>query len=229
MVVCINYFGVRFFGEFEFWLSSFNVIVILGFILLSLILMIGGGPDHDRKGFRYWKNPGAFNHYMEGDAGRFLAFWSTMISATFAYLGTELVGVTVAEAQNPRRAIPRATKLTFWHILVFYVLSVLLLGTLVPYNDQKLPYNNSKFAKPSGSAAASAFVVAIENSGIPVLSHIINACILLFVFSAANSDLYIATRTLYGLAPEGKGPRSLPKLTDAVFLSMRWQFALPSP
>lgn len=207
-IVCINYFGVRFFGEFEFWLSSFKVIVILGIILLSFILMLGGGPDHDRKGFRYWKSPGAFNHYiMEGDAGRFLAFWSTMVSATFAYLGTELVGVTVGEAQNPRRAIPRAIKLTFWRILVFYVLSVLLVGTLVPYNDKKLPYNNSKFAKSSSSAAASPFVVAIENSGIPVLSHILNACILLFVFSAANSDLYIATRTIYGLAREGKAPK----------------------
>lgn len=207
-IVCINYFGVRFFGEFEFWLSSFKVIVILGIILLSFILMLGGGPDHDRKGFRYWKNPGAFNHYiMEGDAGRFLAFWSTMVSATFAFLGTELVGVTVGEAQNPRRAIPRAIKLTFWRILVFYVLSVLLVGTLVPYNDVKLPYNNKKFAKSASSAAASPFVVAIENSGIPVLSHILNASILLFVFSAANSDLYIATRTIYGLAREGKAPK----------------------
>ncbi|KAJ5733741.1 Dicarboxylic amino acid permease [Penicillium malachiteum] len=204
LIVCINYFGVRFFGEFEFWLSSFKVIVILGIILLSFILMLGGGPDHDRKGFRYWKNPGAFNTYIEkGDAGRFLAFWSTMVSATFAYLGTELVGVTVGEAQNPRRTIPRAIKLTFWRILVFYVLSVLLVGTLVPYNDKKLAFA----VGASSSAAASPFVVAIELSGIPVLSHILNACILLFVFSAANSDLYIATRTIYGLAREGKAPK----------------------
>jgi amino acid transporter len=128
-----------------------------------------------------------------------------MVSATFAYLGTELVGVTVGEAQNPRRTIPRAIKLTFWRILVFYVLSVLLVGTLVPYNDKKLAFAIGA----SSSAAASPFVVAIELSGIPVLSHIINACILLFVFSAANSDLYIATRTIYGLARENKAPKIL--------------------
>lgn len=204
MIVAINYFGVKFFGEFEFWLSSFKVVVIIGIILLSFILMLGGGPDHDRKGFRYWKNPGAFNTYIkEGDAGRFLAFWSTMVSATFAYLGTELVGVTVGEAQNPRKTIPRAIKLTFYRILFFYVLSVLLVGTLVPYNDKKLAFA----VGASSSAAASPFVVAIENSGIPVLSHILNACILLFVFSAANSDLYIATRTIYGLARENKAPK----------------------
>jgi len=57
-IVVINYFGIRFFGELEFWLSSFKVIVIIGIILFSLVLALGGGPDHDRKGFRYWKNPG---------------------------------------------------------------------------------------------------------------------------------------------------------------------------
>ena len=51
-IVCINYFGIRFFGEFEFWLSTIKVIVIVGVIILSLILALGGGPDHDRKGFR---------------------------------------------------------------------------------------------------------------------------------------------------------------------------------
>ncbi|KAL2013600.1 hypothetical protein VTN00DRAFT_1125 [Thermoascus crustaceus] len=207
LIICINYFGVRFFGEFEFWLSSFKVIVILGLILLSLILALGGGPDHDRKGFRYWKKPGAFNSYIEEGtpAGRFYAFWATMVSATFAYLGTELVGVTVGEAQNPRRTIPRAIKLTFYRILVFYVLSVFLLGMIVPYNSPKLLFA----IDADSSAAASPFVVAIELAGIPALPDILNACILLFVFSAANSDLYIATRTIYGLSREGKAPAFL--------------------
>lgn len=206
-IVVINYVGVRFFGEFEFWLSSFKVIVVIGLILLCFILMLGGGPDHDRKGFRYWKNPGAFNTYIDdGAAGRFYAFWSTMVTATFAYLGTELVGVTVGEAQNPRKAIPRAIKLTFYRILFFYVLSVLLLGTLVPYNSKELVFaaNSS-----TSNAAASPFVVAIKLASIPILPHILNACILIFVFSAANSDLYIATRTIYGLSREGKAPAFL--------------------
>ncbi|OAX83777.1 hypothetical protein ACJ72_01861 [Emergomyces africanus] len=194
------------FGEFEFWLSSFKVIVVVALILLSFILVLGGGPDHDRKGFRYWKNPGAFNTYItEGPEGRFLAFWSTMVSATFAYLGTELVGVTVGEAQNPRKTIPRAIKLTFFRIIFFYILSVFLLGMLVPYDSKELAFAT----KASSSAAASPFVVAIKLSGIKVLPGILNACILVFVFSAANSDLYIATRTIYGLAREGKAPRIL--------------------
>lgn len=66
VIVCINYFGVKFFGEFEFWLSSLKVVVIVALILLSLILALGGGPTGDRTGFRYWKDPGAFKAYIAG-------------------------------------------------------------------------------------------------------------------------------------------------------------------
>lgn len=133
-----------------------------------------------------------------------------MITATFAYLGTELVGVTVGEAQNPRKTIPRAIRLTFYRILFFYVLSVLLLGMLVPYDSPLL----SDATKLSNTSRASPFVVAITLSGINTLPGILNGCILLFVFSAANSDLYIASRTIYGLAAEGKAPAILAR-TDA--------------
>lgn len=78
-IVCINYFGVKFFGEFEFWLSSIKVLIIVAVIFLSFILMLGGGPDHDRKGFRYWKDPGAFAPYLaKGSLGNFIGLWSTM-------------------------------------------------------------------------------------------------------------------------------------------------------
>ena len=64
-ILFINYFGIRLFGEIEFWLSTFKVITIVGLIILSLVLALGGGPDHDRKGFRYWKEPGAFKPYIK--------------------------------------------------------------------------------------------------------------------------------------------------------------------
>ncbi|KAF2759123.1 hypothetical protein EJ05DRAFT_475351 [Pseudovirgaria hyperparasitica] len=218
-ILCINYFGIKFFGEFEFWLSSIKVVVIVGLILLSFILMLGGGPDKDRKGFRYWRNPGAFKeltigaNHITGDTGRFLAFWASMVTAVFAYLGTELVGVTVGEAQNPRKTVPRAIKLTFYRILFFYVLSVLLLGMNVPYNSPELIFANkgTNGGANKSSASASPFVVAIRLAEIPHLPGILNACILIFVFSAANSDLYIASRTIYGLASQGKAPRILAK------------------
>lgn len=208
VIIAINYLGVRFFGEFEFWLSSLKVLVVIGIIILCLVIAAGGVPGREATGFHYWSNPGAFAEYIDkGATGRFLAFWSSMVNAVFAYLGTELVGVTVGEAQNPRRNVPRAIKLTFWRIAVFYICSVFLLGMVVPYNSPELAFAN----KNKNSASASPFVVAVKLAGITFLPGFLNACILIFVFSASNSDLYIASRTIHGLALKGQAPKFLAK------------------
>lgn len=202
-ITCINYFGIKFFGELEFWLSSIKVVTIVGVIILSFLLAVGAGPG-PATGFKYYKNPGAFKPYIDtGAAGKFYGFWSSLVNAVFAYLGTELIGVTVGEAQNPRKTIPRAIKLTFYRILFFYCLAVFFLGMLVPYNSEEL-----RFANGAGTrASASPFVVAIKLAHIKVLPGFLNACILLFTFSASNSDLYIASRTIYGLAEQGHAPK----------------------
>jgi len=202
-IIAINYFGIKFFGELEFWLSTIKVLTIVGVIFLSFLLVVGAGPQ-PATGFKYWKKPGAFAEYIDkGAAGKFYGFWSSFVNAVFAYLGTELIGVTVGEAQNPRKTIPRAIKLTFYRILFFYCLAVFFLGMLVPYDDNLLAFANKATAK----ASASPFVVAIRIAGIRQLPGILNACILLFTFSASNSDLYIASRTIYGLAEQGHAPR----------------------
>ncbi|CAN9121028.1 unnamed protein product [Alternaria alternata] len=202
-IIAINYFGIKFFGELEFWLSSIKVVTIVGVILLSFLLAVGAGPG-GATGFKYYDDPGAFKPYITtGSAGKFYGFWSSLVNAVFAYLGTELIGVTVGEAQNPRKTIPRAIKLTFYRILFFYCLSVFFLGMIVPYDSPELAFAN----KATTGASASPFVVAIRIAKIPHLPGIVNACILLFTFSASNSDLYIASRTIYGLAVEGHAPK----------------------
>ena len=98
------------YGEAEFIFSSIKVVTIVGLLILGLILDLGGGPNHDRLGFRYWKNPGPFNqfHDIPGAKGRFLAWWAVMSQAAFAFLGTEIVAMAAAEARNPRRHISKA-------------------------------------------------------------------------------------------------------------------------
>jgi amino acid transporter len=87
-IIAINYFGVKFFGEFEFWLSSIKVVVIVGLIFLSFLLAVGAGPKGEATGFKYYKNPGGFKPYLlKGDSGKFLGFWASLINAVFAYLG----------------------------------------------------------------------------------------------------------------------------------------------
>ncbi|KAK7426419.1 amino acid transporter [Neonectria magnoliae] len=214
-VVLINWLGVRFFGEFEFWLSSFKVLVLVALMLVTVVIAAGGGPDGDPRGFRYWRDPGAFAVEDAWDVSpamaRFLGVWSTMIVATFAYLGTELVGVTVGEAQNPRKTIPRAIRLTFFRILFFYCLSVFLLGLCVPYDSKDLTFSAGGAA---GGASASPFVVAVKLAGFKTLPAIVNGCVVVFIFSGATSDLYIASRTLYGLASDGDAPAIFKKTDD---------------
>ena len=82
---------------------------------------------------------------------------------------------------------------------------------IVPYNAPLLAFANEQ---PRPGSNASPFVVAAKLAGVRVLPHIINACILIFVFSASNSDLYIASRTLYGLASDRSAP-AIFKKTDA--------------
>lgn len=99
-VFAINILGVRYFGEVEFWLSFMKIITLTGLILLGLIINLGGVPDQPRLGFTYWKDGKAFKEYKtDGDVGRFLGFVSALVNALFAFMGTELVGVTVGEAK----------------------------------------------------------------------------------------------------------------------------------
>lgn len=208
VITTINIFGVRFFGEVEFWFSVIKVCTCLGLIILLLVIALGGGPTGDRLGFRYWQDPGAFREYeeperdllIEGDIGRFFSFLSAFVTSVFAYSGCELVGITFPECSRPRKAIPKAIYLTFYRIVIFYSLNILLLGMCVPFNDERL------LGASGTTASASPFVIAIFNAQIRGLDHLINAAILIFIISAAACDMYVGSRTMYGLSVSGYSP-----------------------
>ncbi|KAI9826420.1 MAG: hypothetical protein M1819_007383 [Sarea resinae] len=205
VVICLNIFAVAIYGEAEFIFASIKIITIVGLLLLALILDLGGGPTHDRLGFRYWKNPGAMKEYIgSGDTGRFLGLFSTLVNAAFSYGGVEMVAVAAGEAENPRKNIPKAVRRVFWRILFFYVLGSLAIGVLVPYNDSRLLSAQSSGAP---GAAASPWVIAIYRAGIPVLPSIINAVILTSASSSANAFLYTGSRYLFSLAQNKQAPR----------------------
>lgn len=93
MILALNIFVVSAFGEAEFWFSSLKLIAICGLIILGIVLFFGGGPNHDRLGFRYWKHGQAFLEYdAKGDTGRFLGFWHAFAKAGFSFiLSPELI------------------------------------------------------------------------------------------------------------------------------------------
>ena len=205
LVICLNIFAVSIYGEAEFVFASLKIITIIGLLLLAFILDLGGGPNHDRLGFRYWKHPGAMNEYIaKGAEGRFLGLWSTLVNAAFAYGGVEMVAVAAGEAENPRRNIPKAVRRVFWRILFFYVLGALAIGVLVPFND---PHLLKAIKTGAPGAARSPWVIALYRAGIPVLPSIINAVILTSASSSANAFLYTGSRYLFGLAQNRQAPR----------------------
>jgi amino acid transporter len=201
VVITINMLGAGAYGEAEFWFASIKVLTITGLIILGIILDLGGGPDHDRIGFRYWKNPGPFVQFkgISGAEGRFLGWWAVLDNAAFSFIGTEIVAIAAGETKNPRRNLPRAIRRVYIRILLFYILGTFVIGLLVPSN-------NSELVLASG-AAASPFVIAIQTAGIKSLPSIINACLLTSAWSAGSSDLYTSSRALYGLAVSGNAPK----------------------
>lgn len=194
VVIAINFFGVRAYGEAEFIFSSIKVLAVVGFIIVSIVLAAGGGPTGNYVGAKYWHDPGAFSNGFKGVA-------SVFVTAAFSFAGTELVGLTAAEAKNPRHALPKATKQVFWRILMFYVVSLTLIAFLVPYNDPRLMNGSS-----SVDISASPFVIAINNGGIKVLPSIMNVVILISVISVGSSCVYATTRTVTSLAEQGLAP-----------------------
>ncbi|KAE8154873.1 amino acid permease/ SLC12A domain-containing protein [Aspergillus avenaceus] len=211
----INVLVVHLFGEAEFWLSGGKVILLLILFLFTFITMVGGNPQHDAYGFRYWKNPGAFAEYRStGDLGRFEGFLSCLWTAAFTIVGPEYLSIAGAETKRPRAILKTAFKTIYFRFVAFFVLGACCVGIVVPWNDATLQANLAGDSTASG-AAGSPYVIAMMNLNIPVLPHLVNALLILTVFSAGNTLTYCATRSVYSLALAGHAPKALRKTTKS--------------
>lgn len=194
-VFFITMMGVRWYGEAEFVFCLIKVITVIGFIILGIVLICGGGPTGDFVGGRYWRNPGAF-------ANGFKGVCSVFVTATFSFGGTEMIGLGAAEAADPVKAVPKAVRQVFVRIAVFYFGTIVVIATLVPYNDGRLMNATS-----SVDATTSPFVIAIVSGGIRGLPSVINAVILIAVLSVGNASVYACSRSLNSLAEQGMAPK----------------------
>ncbi|KAK9328468.1 amino acid permease-domain-containing protein [Lipomyces starkeyi] len=196
LIVVINFFGAKGYGEAEFVFSMIKVIAVVGFIILGVVLVCGGGPVGGYIGGKYWHNPGAFSYGFKGVC-------SVFVTAAFAFAGTELVGLAAAETANPRKTLPSAVKQVFWRITLFYIVALTLVGLLVPYDNERL------LGASSVDATASPFVIAITNAGISGLPSVMNVVIMIAVLSVGNSSIYGCSRTLACLAEMNQAPKFL--------------------
>ncbi|KAF3164262.1 hypothetical protein TWF788_001210 [Orbilia oligospora] len=241
MVLAVNCFNVRVYGELEYWFGLLKIMTILGLIILMVIINAGGAPNHAPIRFRNWEFPnGPFrqhlvtydgvkqwrNQFFEypditGPGANFLATWGSFTIAAFSFLGTEIVAVAAGEAANSRQALPSAVRRLFWRIAIFYVLGIFVVGLNVPStHDRLLQFHDSTVGAATGPqegfsalGSKSPWVIAIMESSIPILPAIINGIFVFCAWSAGNSHLYASSRTLYGLSLEGKAPRIFRRCT----------------
>ncbi|GAM82393.1 hypothetical protein ANO11243_003720 [Dothideomycetidae sp. 11243] len=209
VITALNFLPVSFYGEVEFYFASIKVITVIGFMIFAICIDAGAGQQ-GYLGFHTWSNTGAFASYLVPDdpaLGKFVAIWSTMITAGFSYQGTELVGIAAGETTNPRKNVPSAIKKTFYRIVFFFVLSVFFIGLLIPYTNDRL-------AAGTTNASGSPFVIAADLAGVKALPSIINAVLLCVVLSAANSNVYSGSRILVGLTESRCAPQFLAKTTS---------------
>ncbi|TGO47544.1 hypothetical protein BCON_0273g00080 [Botryotinia convoluta] len=196
-VTFISLCGIKTFGEAEYAFSILKVTAIIGFIILGAVINCTGTPETGYIGGMYWTDPGAFNYGFKG-------FCNILVTAAFSFAGTELVALAAAETYNPSKSLPTAIKQVFWRIVLFYILSITIIGLLVPYNSPSLIS-----AANASTNKASPFIIAIQSAGITGLDSVMNVVILIAVLSVANSCVFGSSRLLASLAAQGQAPRPL--------------------
>ena len=205
LLTATNLVSVRSYGEFEFWFASIKVAAIVVFIAIVAGYLLGIGAG-DSLGLSNLTAHGGF--VPKGGA----TILSGVVIVVFAFVGAEIVTIAAAEADEPERAVARATNQVVARVLVFYVLAVFLIVCVVPWNDAKL--------------GDSPFITALERIGIPGSADIMNAIVVTAVLSCLNSGIYVASRMLFALARRGDAPQRLVELNgrgvpvNAILLSV---------
>jgi lysine-specific permease len=212
LLLLVNTQNVSRFGEAEYWISMVKVSTVLIFISIGIIIDIFGFPTSSSPtridppstgpiGFQNWFiHDAPFKNGLHG-------LFSIISIAFFAFGGTELVGVSAGEVQNPKKNVPRAINSTFWRILFFYIGSIGIIGLLIPHDDPTLSLSAS-----TEDVQIAPFTLILKRAGLHSASNIMNAVILTAVISAANSAMYAASRTLVSMSARGDAPSWLGKV-----------------
>ena len=183
-LIAINTMHVGSFGEFEFWFAIIKVIAIVAFILLGLGLIFGLGPMRAVGFSNLTAHSGFLPHGLKG-------VWLAMTLTLTSYMGVEILGVTAGEAVQPEKTIPRAMRTVSVRLILFYVLSMMVMLSITPWD------------RMGSGITGSPFVFAFATAGIPFAGGIMNLVVITAALSSANTNLYLTTRTLFSLSRDG--------------------------
>ncbi|MGW8971406.1 amino acid permease [Streptomyces platensis] len=190
-----NLTAVKNFGEFEFWFSAIKVTTIVAFLVLGLLGILG--VFGDAPGTSHLTGHGGF--FPTGVAG--LA--AGLLTTISGFAGLETVTIAAAESDDPSRNVARAVRTAVWRIAVFYIGSMAVVVTLVPWNDPKV-------------AKDGPYVTVLDTLGIPAAGTIMQIVVLVALLSAMNANIYGSSRMAFSLVSRGQGPRFLSKVTRGV-------------
>jgi len=188
VINAINLSNVKHFGEMEFWFAVIKVVAIIGMILFGGYLLISGTGGPQASITNLWAQGGFL---PKGWSGLVLSLAIIM----FSFGGLELVGITAAEADNPRKSIPKAVNQVIYRILIFYIGALAVLLALFPWAQIK--------------EGSSPFVMIFSALGNDVTANILNLVVLTAALSVYNSCVYCNSRMLHGLAMQGNAPKLL--------------------
>ena len=191
LINAINMFQVKIYGEMEFWFSLIKVAAIVSMIGFGAWMLATGNGGPDASVANLWQYGGFFPN---GIGGLTLA----MAVIMFSFGGLELVGITAAEADDPKRSIPKATNQVIYRILLFYVGALTILLSLYPW--QKVVEGGSPFVM---------IFHALDSN---VVATVLNVVVLTAALSVYNSCVYCNSRMLFGLAVQGDAPKTLLKV-----------------
>ncbi|MFI1400033.1 amino acid permease [Streptomyces sp. NPDC020681] len=195
VLTATNLASVSSYGEFEFWFAGIKVVAISAFVLIGVLAVFGVLPGSD--------NPGAgFAHLT--DAGGFLpngagAILTGVLMVVFSFMGSEIVTLAAGESEDPQRAVTKATNSVIWRIGVFYLGSIFVVLTLLPWNDKSIIDKGS-------------YVAALDSIGIAHAGQIMNVIVLTAVLSCLNSGLYTASRMAFSLGQRGDAPKAFARV-----------------
>lgn len=192
-VTAVNLTGVGTFGTAESVLSAIKAFAVVAFVVIGVVLIVFGLPDHPATGVSNWTAHGGF--VPEGA----LSIWLVMAIVLFSFAGIELVAVTAPEAKEPGSALRTALRTLVLRLALFYLGAIAVMLAVLPWTGYA----------PGHSAESSPFVTMFAAAGIPAAASVTNFVVLVTALSAANANLYAAGRMLHSLGDDGLAPRAL--------------------
>lgn len=192
-----NLTAVGNFGEFEFWFAALKVAAIALFLILGVLAIFGLLPGTSAPGTSHLTGDGGF--LPKGVDGLMVG----LLASVFAYGGLETVTIAAAESEDPARGVARAVRTAMWRIALFYVGSMAVIVTVIPWSAPSI-------------AKSGPYVAVLDYLKIPAAGQIMNVVILIALLSAVNANIYGSSRMAYSLIARGQGPAFLGKVSGGV-------------